>query len=304
MKILFLVTALAGILGAMESRVQATDRRLAYGGSLGAYVPDDNSTPAPAPAPPSTSSPAAAEFSKENEHAVNREYDTAWTALPETTRSQLHDDEVTFRNTLKTFDPPTRIRTLKERIEYLKSLTPGSTVADPGTNVPEQLRMYCQEYDKIWQETWEALPDTARLRLRDEEARFRDTLKNLDPQTVLQKLEDRVAFFKSLTVAPTPANGSQEVPSDADMKQQLVGIWKAYDETIALKSDGTRITSGTDSSGKFSIQEKWDVRDGNYIEIRTPPEGDRSYTIISLTKDQFELQDNAHGRHTGTWTRQ
>jgi hypothetical protein len=68
---------------------------------------------------------------------------------------------------------------------------------------------------------------------------------------------------------------------DAEMKQQLVGTWKADGGmTIVLKSDGSRIMSGNDfPSGKpFSISGKWDVKDGNFIEIRTPPEGDRDYT--------------------------
>jgi hypothetical protein len=107
----------------------------------------------------------------------------------------------------------------------------------------------------------------------------------------------KMTILALLSLAATAMAG------DAEMKQQLVGTWKAYDETIVLKSDGTRITSGTDSSGRFSVREKWDVRGGNYIEIRTPPEGDRDYTIISLTKHKFVLRDNAHGRHTGTWTR-
>jgi hypothetical protein len=104
----------------------------------------------------------------------------------------------------------------------------------------------------------------------------------------------------------TGNNSEPVVTADADdaaIKKRLVGTWKAYDETIVLKSDGTRITSGTGSSGRFSVQEKWDVTGGNYIEIRTPPEGDRDYTIVSLTKDKFVLRDNAHGRHTGIWTR-
>jgi hypothetical protein len=42
----------------------------------------------------------------------------------------------------------------------------------------EQLRLFCQDYDKIWEETWAPLPATARLPLRDEEMRFRATLKN------------------------------------------------------------------------------------------------------------------------------
>jgi hypothetical protein len=111
------------------------------------------------------------------------------------------------------------------------------------------------------------------------------------------KMKIKMTILALLSLAATAMAG------DAEMKQKLVGTWKAYDETIVLKSDGTRITSGTDSSGRFSVKEKWDVRGGNYIEIRTPPEGDRDYTIISLTKHKFVLQDNAHGRHTGTWTR-
>ena len=115
------------------------------------------------------------------------------------------------------------------------------------------------------------------------------------------------AFGEGSSGSESTANVSEPVVTahadDATIKKRLVGTWKAYDETIVLKSDGTRITSGTDSSGRFSVREKWDVRGGNYIEVRTPPEADRDYTIISLTKDKFVLQDNAHGRHTGTWTR-
>jgi hypothetical protein len=108
----------------------------------------------------------------------------------------------------------------------------------------------------------------------------------------------------NMTILALLSLAATAMAGDAEMKQQLVGTWDAYGETIVLKSDGTRITSGTDSSGeKFAVQERWDVRGGNYIEIRTPPEGNRDYTIISLTKHKFVLQDNAHGRHTGVWSR-
>jgi hypothetical protein len=94
---------------------------------------------------------------------------------------------------------------------------------------------------------------------------------------------------------------------DAEMKQQLVGTWNmGGGETAVLNSDGTRVYQGHDfPSGKpFRLTGRWDIRDNNFIEIRNPPEGDRYYTIISITKHEFKLKDNAHGRHTGNWIRQ
>ncbi|PWT82369.1 MAG: hypothetical protein C5B58_08385 [Acidobacteria bacterium] len=76
----------------------------------------------------------------------------------------------------------------------------------------------------------------------------------------------------------------------AAIKKRLVGTWKAYDETIVLKSDGTRITSGTDSSGRFSVREKWDVRGGNYIEVRTPPK------VIVITPSSLSRRTNSCSR--------
>jgi len=75
------------------------------------------------------------------------------------------------------------------------------------------------------------------------------------------------AFGEGSSGSESTANVSEPVVTahadDATIKKRLVGTWKAYDETIVLKSDGTRITSGTDSSGRFSVREKWDVRCGN-----------------------------------------
>jgi hypothetical protein len=48
--------------------------------------------------------------------------------------------------------------------------------------------------------------------------------------------------------------------------------------------------AGFDSSGgRFSLQERWDVKDGNFLEIKTG--STRDYTIISLTKHKFVIQD-------------
>jgi hypothetical protein len=83
-----------------------------------------NPTPIPAPTSAPTPYPGAAGLWKEREQAVRQEYDAAWAAVPEAKRLQLHDDEASFQDTIKAFDPPTRMRTLKKRIELLKSFAP------------------------------------------------------------------------------------------------------------------------------------------------------------------------------------
>ncbi len=177
-------------------------------------APTPTPTPAPTPTPTPTPYPETADLWREREHVVKQEYDKAWTALPDTIRLRLNDEEVTFQDTIKTFDPPTRILTLKHRIEHFKSLAPRSTLASvptltatpaptvvPGATVQEELRLFFQQYDKMWEATFAALPNNSRLALRDQELRFRDTLKGLDAQTVLQKLKQRVLYFKQITPA-------------------------------------------------------------------------------------------------------
>jgi hypothetical protein len=51
------------------------------------------------------------------------------------------------------------------------------------------------------------------------------------------KMKIKMTILALLSLAATAMAG------DAEMKQQPVGTWKAYDETIVLKSDGTRIAS-------------------------------------------------------------
>jgi hypothetical protein len=92
-------------------------------------IPTPRQTPTPTPTP----YPEAADLWREREQPVKQEYDKAWTALPDATRLQLHDEEVRFRDTIKTFDPPTRMRTLKKRIEHFKSLTPRSALVSAMT---------------------------------------------------------------------------------------------------------------------------------------------------------------------------
>jgi hypothetical protein len=53
-------------------------------------------------------------------------------------------------------------------------------------------------------------------------------------------------------------------------------------------SDGKQILDGDDV-------EKWDIKDGLFIEI--PPNGDRPhyFTILLLTKHEFLAQETSHG---------
>jgi hypothetical protein len=97
-------------------------------------------------------------------------------------------------------------------------------------------------------------------------------------------------------------NAGSAMRGDAEMKQQLVGTWTASSDggTIVLTSDGRFISSDGESSYP---EEKWDVRRGNFIEIRPFPESERNYTIISFTKHKCVIQENGHGRDIATWTR-
>jgi len=78
-------------------------------------------TPTPVPTPANTPYPEAAELWKEREQAVRQEYDQAWANVPEATRVRLRDEEARFQGTITSFDPPTRILTLKNRIKFFKS---------------------------------------------------------------------------------------------------------------------------------------------------------------------------------------
>jgi hypothetical protein len=78
---------------------------------------------------------------------------------------------------------------------------------------------------------------------------------------------------------------------DAAIKKQLIGRWETPGGIVDLKADGSMLQSG------FPGPQKWDVRHGVFYDHRD------SFTILSLTKTTFKIQDQAHGRHTGTWNR-
>jgi len=83
---------------------------------------------------------------------------------------------------------------------------------------------------------------------------------------------------------------------DAELKKQLVGTWNDREIGLVtvLKANGTLV------SGR--LQEKWDVKDGHFIEIGTA-HGDLTFTIVSVTRHKFVFRDDAHEQRTGVWTR-
>jgi hypothetical protein len=263
----------------IQSRIQAIHDRIAYFRSLGAYelrdaptpVPTVNSastvsTPAFTPAPMETPTPypEAADLWREREHVVKQEYDKAWTALPDATRLQLHDEEVTFRDTIKTFDPPTRMRTLKKRIEYLKSLAPRSAAvpttpaptptptptaapqalpesplapnATPTQNWKDQLAGELPTYDFAWS----CLPNECKIKLHDEEVKFRESLKSLDDKTKFQMLQERIPYLENSAreanrpkVTPNPNTAAhtirsstpEEAEEEATLRKEYAKVW-------------------------------------------------------------------------------
>jgi hypothetical protein len=212
-------------------------------------------TPTPTPAPAPTPYPEAADLWREREHVVKQEYDKAWTALPDATRLQLHDEEVTFRDTIKSFDPPTRMRTLKKRIEYLKSLTPRSaavrtpppnpTPSPRPTPTPyrkatiqeqEEESALRHEYAKVWME----LPAATRRLLHEEEIKFEIKTDRSDPAVKNELIRERIEYFKNLkghdteeqqrqertTPAPTPV----PTPAQTNTQEQMNFLAQEYDK--------------------------------------------------------------------------
>ena len=81
---------------------------------------------------------------------------------------------------------------------------------------------------------------------------------------------------------------AQATMSDAKMKKLLVGTWTV---------DCTRATTVFHADGTSDDSEKWDIKDGEFMEI---VDGDRTYyyKIILLTKHEFlvlGMTVHAHG---------
>jgi hypothetical protein len=85
-----------------------------------------------------------------------------------------------------------------------------------------------------------------------------------------------------------------QAPRDAELKALLVGEWKSYnndaltvykeDGTIVIYKDGTQI----DSSGV-----KWDVKDGNLVEVNK--DTTITYAILFLSKHECLIQECKDG---------
>jgi hypothetical protein len=56
------------------------------------------------------------------EQEIRQEYARVWMTLPQTLRNQLHEAEIDFDVATRRLSPTDRIKALKNRIEYFKSL--------------------------------------------------------------------------------------------------------------------------------------------------------------------------------------
>jgi hypothetical protein len=77
-------------------------------------------------------------------------------------------------------------------------------VSTPQPSAQTGMNFLAQEYDKMWEATYAAQPEPARVSLRDEEVAFRASLKGLDPNAVLQKITKRMIYFQSLSMKLPP----------------------------------------------------------------------------------------------------
>ena len=85
-------------------------------------------TPSPIPTPIATPTPAAlpnpeaAALWIEREQEARQEYAKVWMTLPQAKRAEFHEAEIDFDVTIRRFAAPERIRAIRKRIEYFKSL--------------------------------------------------------------------------------------------------------------------------------------------------------------------------------------
>jgi hypothetical protein len=85
-------------------------------------------TPSPTPTPTSATTPAPTPYPGteslwvEREHEARQDYAKVWITLPQAKRDQLREAEIDFNDTVSRFAPPERIRAIRNRIEYFRSL--------------------------------------------------------------------------------------------------------------------------------------------------------------------------------------
>ena len=135
-------------------------------------------------------------------------YDMAWRALPNQCKIKIHDEEVQFRESMKSLDDKTKIKKLEERIPYLEAMTREAntpkTTPNPNTaaytvrpSTPEEIAEEStlrQEYSAAFM----ALPASTRRQLRNAETDFEIKTRNEDGAARNTELRERIKYFQSL----------------------------------------------------------------------------------------------------------
>jgi hypothetical protein len=89
---------------------------------------------------------------------------------------------------------------------------------------------------------------------------------------------------------------SAAMAGDAKIKALLTGAWMdpCDHTTTVFQSNGKLLWDVNDTDNP----EKWNVEDGQLIEIRGAGKGDYSYTVLFLTKHEFlALVNRGEGRN-------
>jgi len=114
-------------------------------------------------------------------------------------------------------------------------------------------------------------------------------------------MKTRLARTLTLILALAAVTATATLADDAAIKKRFVGFWKSPEGDVwHLTEDGIML-----SSHDPAIQWTWTVADGVFQCSSKGPTGSTeiSFKIVSVTKSKFLLKDQAHGKHTGTWTR-
>ena len=77
---------------------------------------------------------------------------------------------------------------------------------------------------------------------------------------------------------------------DAALRKAIIGTWRNGDFVVTYNADGSMHDA-------VPAETKWSVRNGVLYDNRN------SFKILSVSKTKLVIQDEAHGRHTGTLTR-
>jgi hypothetical protein len=95
--------------------------------------------------------------------------------------------------------------------------------------------------------------------------------------------------------------------SDAEIKALLIGTWTGTGEegwTYTFTPDGRWLTADPRYPGATDAEgNRWDIKDGELIEIRPEPEAARPYRILFLTEHECLLHWRHHGGGYWLWTR-